>query len=414
MNVLCRLALSLVLLTATAGVELQGNDLRYTLDPAGCGLLDRLTFEGHDLVRAPAGWVGAALVLTPAGDGTLDGLLSHAAPRTLNARLLAVDGHGWSADVRGVYTDGQLSVPFRRTYASDAEGWLVTVSEETDYTALPATWLVARHTLDLPLVLDPDEHNRLLGVGGEQRAELWRMDQNDVKRLTQNLSDNRAYWPYWDLGGVLQRTGGYELWKANHADTLPLLLETGRQSRAWADYSNLARGLTLVVRDAAQAAPWALTVDARAGRLTLALCPPSEPARSGAQLGVRTVRWGLLPHERSWPALAPCEMRLERYEQFLGWLKAKGPGQRYSHLDDFAATPLGTADIATIVEKERVQPSTVLRLFYAGDAWRMGALAKAILGREVPRNQPLAKWEPLAREMLEKLGRDGPPAVPLK
>lgn len=408
------LLLICALATAARAIELQGNDLRYTIEPRGCGYLDRLTFQGRDLVRAQPGFVGASLTLAPAGDGSLDSLFDHRAPRVLKPELLTVEGQGqgWGAEVTGVYTDGPLRVPFRRTYASDAEGWLVTVTEETDYTAVPPAWLVASHRLDLPLVVDPDEHNRLLGLGGERRAELFRMDQNDVKRLTQNLSDNRAYWPYWDLGGLIQRPEGYELWKSNHADTLPLPLETGRQSRAWADFSSLAAGLTLVVRDAAQAAPWALLVDARAGRLSLALCPPSEPARPGAALGKRTVRWGLLPHERSWPALAGCEMRLDRYAEFLGWLKAKGPGQRYSHLDDFAASGLGTADVATIIDKERIQPSTVLRLFYAGDAWRMGGFAKAILGRDVPRNQPLAAWELVAKAMLDKIARDGVPAPP--
>ena len=63
-----------------------------------------------------------------------------------------------------------------------------------------------------------------------------------------------------------------------------------------------------------------------------------------------------------------------------------------------------------IIFKERVQPSVLLRLLYRGDAWRMSGLARAILGKSVPRNQPLPEWEKIAAEILVKIRAGSLPA----
>ncbi|MBI5832337.1 MAG: hypothetical protein HZB16_08540 [Armatimonadetes bacterium] len=401
--------LSLPWLGAAHGATLTGIDLALTVEPGGCGLVDKLTYQGADLLAAPAGFVGAGLTLAPAGDGSLDSLFGHRAAGELPARLTSVTAEGGRLVAIGAYTDGQISVPFRRTITAAPDDPLLIVEEETDYTALPLDRLVARHRLALPLVLPADAHERLLGLGGQTRAELFRMDQNDVRRTNQNLSDNRAYWPYWDLGGLIQRPGGYSLWKANHADTLALPLEEGQQSAGWADFSSLRSGLTLRRLDADRAAPYALTIDARAGWLALDLWPAAEPPIAGAALGRRMVRYALLPHETSWPVPYRCELPRERYLAMLRWLDEKAPGQQDSHLSFYAAARLGTGDIATIMDKERIQPSTVLRTFYHADAWRMGGLAKTILGIDVPRNQSQAAWEQVAQKMLDAIAKNGVP-----
>jgi len=388
---------------------LRGIDMTLAVEPGGCGLVDRLTWQGADLLAAPAGFVGASLTLAPAGDGTLDSLFGHRAAGELRARLTHVSAEGGRLVVTGAYADAGVQVPFRRTITAAPDDPLLIVEEETDYSTVPEDRLVARHRLALPLMLPADEHERLLGFGGQTRAELFRMDQNDLKRTHQNLSDNRAYWPYWDLGGLLQLPGGYTLWKANHADTLAMPLEEGRQSAGWADFSSLSAGLTLRLADPARAAPYALTVDARAGWMALDLWPAAASPVSGASLGRRTVRYLIMPHETSWPVPYRCELPRERYLEMLRWLDEKAPGQQDSHLSFYAAYSLGTGDIATIVDKERIQPSTVLRVFYADDAWRMGGLVKRILGADVPRNQAQAQWELVARRMLEAIADKGVP-----
>jgi hypothetical protein len=56
-----------------------------------------------------------------------------------------------------------------------------------------------------------------------------------------------------------------------------------------------------------------------------------------------------------------------------------------------------------IILRERVQPSVLLRLLYRGDGWRMSGLVQELLGRRVPRAQPLEAWDALAREVLDSL-----------
>ncbi len=405
MKRLAPLAAALLWLTNAPAATLNGAGYTLTVEPSGCGLVDKLTWAGADLLAAPAGFVGASLTVTRAGDGTLDSLFTHAASAELPARLTRVAAEAGQLVVEGAYTDGQVRVPFRRTVGVAPDSPVAIVGEETDYTALPPELLVARHRLALPLVLPADPHERLLGFGGATRAELFRMDQNDVRRANQNLSDNRPYWPFWDLGGLLQRTNGYSLWKANHADTLAMPLESGAQSGGWADFSSLTAGLTVQWLGATR--PYALTIDARAGTLAVDLQPAAEPAVSGATLGRRTVRLSLQPHATSWPATYRCELPRERYLEMLRWLDERAPGQQDSNLSYYAAVKLGTGDIATIMDKERIQPSTVLRCFYHADAWRMAGLVKTVLGTDVPRNQPQAAWEAINRQMIAAIAARG-------
>lgn len=372
----------------------------------GCGLIDSIQFGERRVVQARVGFPGATITLAPAGDGSLASLFGRTAGVVLPAKLDSVEGTH-PIEVRGRYTDGVLSIPFRRSIA--VRGQTVRVEEETDFGGLPATHLVAAQALRVPFVVTEDEHDRLLAFGGGRRAEMFRMDMNDERRRNQLLSDNRAFQPYWDLGGIAQSNGAYRIWRANHANTMAYPIEDGTGTESWADYSEPDWGLTVGV---AAAPPWSIVIDARAGVLEASPLPPDQMPREAAGLGKRTCAFELRLHERSWPTAWPCELDYAQYRRLLALLNPEG---RYTHLDHLcSALGLMTKDGAKsaveldaiarrIILRERVQPSVLLRLLYRGDGWRMSGVVQELLGRRVPRDQPLEAWDGLAREVLDAL-----------
>ena len=68
--------------------------------------------------------------------------------------------------------------------------------------------------------------------------------------------------------------------------------------------------------------------------------------------------------------------------------------------------PVGTDDIDTIILRERIQPSIMLRTLYRGDAYRMQRRMRSI-GVQTPRNQSMAKWEQAAKAYLEHIRAHG-------
>ncbi len=386
--------------------ELKAGRVTLVVRKDGCGFVDSIRFGGREVVRAANGFAAGVVVPAPAGDGTIESLFPH---RAAGALASAVDSVRVEADamaVRGSYTDGKLRVPFVRRIRLSARDGAVHVSEEADFTRLGARWLVARHELRLPLVVCKDPHERMFGFGAPGRAELFRMDMNDINRGGKQLiSAPRGHRPYWDLGGVLQHArGACRIWKANHADTLAYPLAEGRGAPGWADYSEPDWGMTAVVDDANEAAPWAITIDARKGVFAVAPHPASETPVAGTDYGRRRFAFRLLLHETSWPATYPCELPLDLYKALLEDLatgsRGKSPWVLYR--------PTGTADIDTIVHRERIQPSIMLRTLYRGDAWQMQHRMRGI-GVQTPRNQPMAEWEKAARRYLEHIRAHGVP-----
>jgi len=373
----------------------------------GCGLIDALRFGQRPALRATAGFHGATVTVAPAGDGTIASLFARSETATLHAKLDSVEGAN-PIVVRGAYTDGALRIPFTRTLT--VKGQAVTAQEETDFSALPAAHVVAAHALRLPLVVCESEHDRLLAFGGANRAEMFRMDMNDERRKNQLLSDNRAFQPYWDIGGLTQTAApAYRIWRANHADTMAYPVEAGEGTPGWADYSEPDWGLTVHTADTRALS---IVIDARAGVLTVSPLPPEGMPQAGADLGRRAFAFTLALHEKSWPTTYPCELDYARYKKLLALLNPEG---RYTHLDYLCGAlglmtkegPKSPAELDAlarrIVLRERVQPSTLLRLLYRGDGWRMSGIVRSVLGRTVPRNQPLHTWNTLAADVLDTL-----------
>lgn len=388
------------------GAELRTRQLTVQVARDGAGFIDAVRFGGQSVVSAPKGFAGAAVALTDAGDGTAASLFAHRATATLRPVLRNVQTDSGAVIVAGSYTDGTTSVPLTRRIRAGAGGATLEVTEEVDFTALPARYALASHELHLPLVLAKDPHVRMFGFGGAGRAELFRMDMNDINRGGKQLiSAPRGHWPYWDVAGVLQLPGSHRIWKANHADTMAYPVSEGKGAPGWADYSQLDWGVTAVVDEAGKSAPWAIRIDARRGVLTLAAHPASQLPASGKQLGRRTFRFRLTFHEKSWPATIPCELPFGRYRQLLEALAVGSRGTKQPYV---LHSPIGTSDPDTIIFRERLQPSVVLRTLYRGDAWRMQGRMKAV-GQTVPRNQPFADWEKAARWYLDHIRTHGVP-----
>ncbi|HUS90873.1 MAG TPA: hypothetical protein VM695_03445 [Phycisphaerae bacterium] len=368
------------------------------------GLIDSLRYKGREVLRAEKGLVAAAVTLAPAGDGTAESLLAHRAGEMLAAAVEDVRADANVLTVKGAYADGPLRVPFTRRIALDGGQRTVHVTEEADFGGLGER-AVAKHALSLPLAVCKDPHLRMLAFGGAGRAEMFRMDMNDVNRGGQQLiSAPRGHRPYWDIGGVQQLAGSYRIWKANHADTPAYPVDEGAGSPGWADYSEPDWGLTVVVDGPARRAPWSVEIDARKGLLTVAPHPASQLPTAAKALGKRSFGFRLVLHDTSWPATHPCELELSLYRALL---KDMATGSR-APSPWVLSTPVGTADIDTIIVRERIQPSVMLRTLYRGDAWQMQGRMKTI-GLQTPRNQPLAAWDACARQYLEHIRKHGLP-----
>jgi len=383
--------------------EAGGENVMVTVKQDGCGFIDAIDFQGRKVVKAGKGFIGSAVTLAPAGDGTIDSLFANEASTVLAGAISSVRPQRDAILVEGAYTDGKSTVPFTRRIRVDPDKLTVTVLEQADFSGLDARHVIAGHCLDLPLVMNDDPHLRMFAFGGQHRAELFRMDMNDVSRRgAQNISCSRGYWPYWDIGGLLQLPGSYQVWKANHADTMAYPVEEGNGAPGWADYSELEWGITAAVAQPAAKAPWAIRIDARKGVFSISPHPASQPPVAGKDYGRRTFAFTLTLHRTSWPATYPCQLDVEVYERLLNQL-VKRWGYRF-------AGALGTRDVRSIVHLERVQPAVALRALYRGDAYRMASLMKSI-GRRVPRNQPLAKWEKEAKIFLDHVRANGVPAI---
>lgn len=389
---------------AAAPAELKADRVAVAVRKDGCGFVDSIRFGGREVVKAEAGFVGASVTLTAAGGGTGESLFSNTAAAVLPAAVDSIEAGGDAITARGSYTDGKLRVPFTRSIRLLADA-AVHVTEEADFSRLDGQLAVAEHVLRLPLVLCDEPHLRMFAFAAAGRAELFRMDMNDINRGGKQLiSAPRGHQPYWDLGGVVQLPGAYRVWKANHADTMAYFVDEGRGAPGWADYSELGGGITAVVDDPNASAPWAIRIDARKGIFAIAPRPPGQMPVAGGDYGRRRLAFRLLLHETSWPARYPCELPLGLYKALLADMstsrRGKSPWVLYG--------PTGTADIDTIIHRERIQPSIMLRTLYRGDAWQMQARMRTI-GVATPRNQPMAAWEKAAAAYLEHIRKHGLP-----
>jgi hypothetical protein len=147
----------------------------------------------------------------------------------------------------------------------------------------------------------------------------------------------------------------------------------------------------------AATAPWAMTIDAREGTFSIEPWPSSQPAVPGATLGRRTFAGEMRLHAGSWPATVPCELDFRTYRSLI------------DDLDCYVDSLIGTKDPDAIMYRERLQPSTLLRLTYRNDAWRMaGRVAK--VGIVATRSQSMEKWETDARRYLDIIRTNGVPA----
>ena len=156
---------------------------------------------------------------------------------------------------------------------------------------------VAGMGLALPLIVDPDPLCRRTTVGGATRNETWRLDQNDEdtsEHWQSRVSDTKARWPLWRIGGLLvDAPNHYLIWKANGPTTSSLPMDHGSRCPGWIAYANRSTGLRLSWPEMHDHSPAGLTVNGETGMLHLWLHPPAiRPFRSVGIL-VRTAQFTL-------------------------------------------------------------------------------------------------------------------------
>lgn len=138
---------------------------------------------------------------------------------------------------------------------------------------------IAGMGLAIPLIVDPDPLCRRTTVGGATRDETWRLDQNDEdtsEDWQRRVSDTKARWPFWRIGGLLvDAPGHYLIWKASGPTTSSLPMDQGSRCPGWIAYANRSVAIKLNWPDVHDHSPAGLTVNGETGTLHLWLHPPA-------------------------------------------------------------------------------------------------------------------------------------------
>ena len=374
-----------------------------------------ITFRGREFIKKRTGLVEGFVRIVPAGTGSVDSLFANKKVTTLKERIIraAVEQKTGKLFLYGVYEGDGIGIRFVRVIHMSTKKSVFLIVEAVDFKVLPVKFAITEHSLVLPLEVAKDEHHRMFAFGGRERVEMFRMDMNDQHRRTQYISDKRAFRPYWDIGGVLQLATGYQIWRANHADTRRYVVEEGKGAPGWADYSEIDCGITVKVEEPQKLAPWSMRIDARKGEFVISPKPPGGLPIAGKDYRTeKAFAFRLILHGTSWPALHPCELPPESYKKLLDYLNS---GKGHNHLR-YVGGALGITVGKTkeeiyraFIDTERVQPSVLLRPLYRGDAWRMSGVVKGLLGKSAPRRQPFEVWEKLTQEIFAKLRKDVAP-----
>lgn len=148
---------------------------------------------------------------------------------------------------------------------------------------LEGNGLIAGAGLALPLAPEPDPLRRKTTVGGETREEIWRLDQNDEddsEEWQRRVSDKKARWPLWRIGGLLvDAPHHYRIWKANATTTPALTMDEGNTCPGWVEYATSAYSLRVHWQNIHRQPPAGMTIDSEHGLLWLWLHPPAASPR---------------------------------------------------------------------------------------------------------------------------------------
>lgn len=147
------------------------------------------------------------------------------------------------------------------TVAVTGEGWMASLG------------------LALPFAVGSDPLNRRTTVGGETRDEVWRLDQNDEdtsEEWQRRVSDKRARWPLWRIGGLLaDAPHHYLIWKSSDVTTPSLPMDQGTVCPGWVSYADQRWGIRLSWTDIQRHTPAGITVDSVMGIIWIWLHPPA-------------------------------------------------------------------------------------------------------------------------------------------
>ncbi len=338
--------------------------------------------------EAPAPELRPALsIFLPAKDD--DGLGEQAAVGEVVAVPVKASG------LSGSFASREASGDYEMTL-THPEPQRVAVEFRFTWTGRPDA-LIAALGVRVPFDFGDDPRRLKVAVGsqGRPRGEVWWVDSNDMQHPGWMLADREERWPLWRLGGIFQDASDhYVVWKANRADTAPVVVDENRLAPGWLDVSGATRGVTVIWDEMPSRAPCAISVNWPARAIDVWFHPPAAGARRPESLGLlpgKPVTWKftLAYHDDVFPAAHRPELAREAYAELLRLVDAQGLWAYVADNYRIRATPpgprvpsgRGAGDLDERVRRAidtGIAPSELLRAFDSGDAWRMKRLCAAV------------------------------------
>ncbi len=260
--------------------------------------------------------------------------------------------------------------------------------------------LVASHGIRIPFAFgaNPRRAKVVAGAEGRPRGEIWWVDQNDMWHIYWMLSDQKERWPLWRLGGIVQESPDrYVIWKANRADTSPLVIDQGKASPGWLDVSDTDHGVTVIWDEMPKRAPCAITVNHPEKMIEVWFHPPSAQPRTAESLGYgknegpgpisSTWTFTLVYHDDVFPATQKQEIPRDVYAELLRLVEEQKLWQYVA--TNYLVPVAGDLDARLRQAVDTgIQPSELLRYFDSGNTWKMQKLCAAVGARYT--NDPAA------------------------
>lgn len=229
------------------------------------------------------------------------------------------------------------------------------------------------------LALPEDLSKVRVWVKCEGREERWWLNPNPVLwHHNWMLSDKRERWPIWRLGGLLcDSPYTYFVWKANRADTSPVVVEKGKKAPGVFDISWEEHGLTILWEEMQEQAPSAVELDGSSGLFRIYLHPPQARPVPLSSFGKRDCRLTLAFHQDIFPVTHKMELSRKAYAELIRAVIEAGLFNDISY--HFRVRRDGTTEhkIRWAVDAG-FQPSDVMEIMTLGNAWRLARLCQQL------------------------------------
>jgi|GEM_PF-4853533 len=165
------------------------------------------------------------------------------------------------AGVKGVLTYGAVASRYELKTEKPGKGKYTKTTLTLEFGKFPANTFIKEFGIKIPYIATASEKETKVTCGGEKRNDWWYLDQSkfDASFPEWLVSDKKARWPIWGIGGVYQYSPlQYKVWKTNRLDTFPLNTDQGALAPGWLDILAGEEG-ELVWLENMKEAPKALT-----------------------------------------------------------------------------------------------------------------------------------------------------------